>query len=301
MSALLGVLGVSVAWMRDVIEHFDLRPLGNVDGNEIAEIFHSWGVRRGEAYRDYLGRFIDTWETGASTWTFAELATNRPGHTLHLTATNVSRGVLTVFDVSRTPHMRVLDAVHASGAIPGFFTPWISQEGEVFCDGAVIEYFPWSCVPNQHETLVVVCEEFGIHDRPWIYTHAIQSFAEYIQRVMRITTQKRKQGTPPRYWIALNVYDIDMIDFMLTREERMGLFQRGATAAARWLAYRTQRLTDSAGGTAQSPPSCAHPCMGSSDHPSQAQMSGNPGYQTPPRPVFPSRGSHNASRRRWSL
>ncbi len=328
LNAYIGALGASTAWIRDVVAHFDMRPIGAIDGNEVAELFQSWGVRRGEAYRDYVGRFLETWEPSASSWTFAEFAVARPGVGLHFIGTNISRGTQVVFDVEHTPSVRILDAIQASGAIPGFFTPWTSPEGDMICDGAIIEYYPWMCVPIQTETLVIDCEDFGIHGRE-VRMEPVNTFGEYMRRVIHIATQKRHIGVSPRYWIALNMRDVSMLDFTLTKEMRLALFESGARAASGWLAFRSTAAsagctaasagctaasagctaasagsTAASAGTPQNPPVCEGPCKESSDHPSPTRKLDNPEYQSPPQPAFPSRGSHTPSirsARRWSL
>lgn len=256
LGALFGALGVSPAWIRDVAEHFDMATTVEISDDPVVSFTQRWGVANSEFTRDFIGRFVNTWEPGASTWTFADLHRERRMD-LHIIATNVTQGTQAVFDTALTPNMRILDAIMASCAVPLFFTPWVGPNGDVYTDGAVIEYYPWRCVEDKDNTLVIVCEEQGIHGR---VTAAIEpaptTVSEFVERLLRIARRGglRTQGTPPRNWIALNNHEIGILEIHMTRENRLAIFRGGVSAAAGWLAFRAQRIIDSPGESHESHP-----------------------------------------------
>lgn len=328
--AYAGALGVSGTWLRHVAELFDLRPLGTLHEEELMAFPQTWGIRDAGVLQTYLGRFFDTWEPQASTWTFADLKRERPHTNLFITATNLTRGTQTVFSCDTTPTMRILEAVQVSGSVPFFYTPWTSPSGDIFCDGGIIEYFPWACVRQPDDTLVIVCEEGGIDGR---HEHTLGkkplvTVFDYIERVVHVTVNVKRRCAVPRYWIALNNDEITTLEFNMTKEQRLGLFYGGMKAATAWAAFRLQMITaDMSGitsdssegtpvlrtcitsglpeGTAQSPPPCGGPCRAPCCHPPSAESAwGSPECRIPPSSGAPSRDSHTPSRRsvrRWSL
>lgn len=306
LGALFCALGVSPAWIRDVAEHFDMATIIDIADDPVESFTNEWGVAKSKFTRDIIGRFVDTWEPGASTWTFADLRRER-GSSLHVIATNVTQGTQAVFDATLTPDMRIMDAVMASCAIPLFFTSWTGSNGDVYTDGAVIEYYPWRCVEDKDNTLVIVCEEQGIHGRVMAETRTAPiTVSEFVERILRIARRggMPTQGTPPRNWIALNNHEVGPLEIHMSRENRMALFRGGERAAAGWLAFRAQRITDSAGGTDGNHLPCEDRNTSSSDHPSPDRTLDSHQSQNPQPPVRSSPGSHTGERlisRRWSV
>lgn len=197
-----------------------------------------------------------------------------------------------------------MDALRASMAIPLFFTPSWLPSGDCLCDGGVLEYFPWTCIPNKQETLVVLNDDYLVPGRPTIPHTASppQTLSAYVAQIMYTFRQKSISVATPRFWIALND-TTSFLDFNIPLERRLALFEEGRTAAARWLAFRTLR-TSAAAGTAGIHPSSAAQNTSDADPPSQNRMSGSHPAHSPPRPTCPSRGLSPAARRparRWSL
>jgi predicted acylesterase/phospholipase RssA len=294
--AFLGALGVSPAWLSDCVENFNMSALGEISEELVTDYMNTWGVNTGESGMVLFGRFIDTWEAGASAWSFADLAAARPGIALGITATNVSRGKLVLFSAETTPDMRIMDAIHASCAIPLYFTPWVG-EGDVFCDGAVMEQYPWSCVADKKLALVVVCSETAISGRERDRAD-MRDLRDYAARLVQIVRQK--QVAAPLFWIAVNNKTVSVVDFDLDREGRMSLFGDGQRAAEGWLRFR--QIAGSV-RTAGTPPQNEGHCTLSSSHHAGSRMSGT----HPPRKAGDSCPSHHPDTgaplrsRRWSL
>ena len=316
IAAYAGALGVSATWLRHLAEVFDLRPLGAIYEEELMAFPQSWGIRDAGVLQTYLGRFFDTWEPRASSWTFADLKRERPNVNLTITGTNLTRGTQVIFNYETTPAMRILEAVQISGSVPLFYTPWLSPSGDVYCDGGIIEYFPWTCVRKPDETLVIVCEEAGIDGRheQTLSKKPIKTVFDYVDRVIHVSVNVKRRCAVPKFWIALNNDEITTLEFNMTKEQRLGLFYGGMKAATSWVAFRSRMITaDVSAGftsavplrTAQSPPRCEGPCREPCYHrPSAESELGSPECRSPPSSEAPSRGLHTPSRRtvrRWSL
>lgn len=307
LCALAGALGVSAAWLRDLVGHLDLRPMGHFDGEPLDTLYESWGITRGTLLFDMLERFFETWEPGISRWSFADFARARPGVRLGITATNVSRGQLTLFSSETTPTLRIMDAIRASAAIPMYFTPWRAENGDLFCDGALIEEYPWSSIMDREGTLVIICSRSSIKTE----IPALNGLMDYFTQLMRIgRRQLHKDLTEeyPRYWIAVNNQTVSVLDYELDAAGRMELFQEGVVAGQRWMAFRSRAgaptpAPAAPSGTAGTPPPFADPDSAGRDHDGGSRRLDS----HPPRTAdetCPSRRPDTGARhrdRRWSL
>jgi predicted acylesterase/phospholipase RssA len=304
LCALLGALGVSAAWLRDCVEALDLRLLGGVEEEMVADYFQTWGVNSGRGWIAYVGRVLETWEPGVATWTFADLAAARPGVRFCVIATNLTRGCLDVFSATTTPDVRLLDALRASCAVPFFYTPWISASGEVFCDGAVVEQFPWKGIGDKAGTLVVVCSDTALGRRP--VTGPIAGITDYVGRIYQAARRRCGEDvTPVRNWIAVNNRTVGVLDFGLDAAGRRALFEEGLRAGRGWLTFRRQNhRPEPSERSSCSPPECGDPgsdgtspCEGnrtSGSHPLH-MVGGDPCPSLRPDTGTPRAG------RRWSL
>jgi predicted acylesterase/phospholipase RssA len=300
--AFFAALGVGTRWIRDCIAILDLQLVGKASEELVLDYMNTWGVNSGEALIQFLGRFADTWEPGSSSWTFADLARERPGTNLHIIATNISRGCQAIFNATNTPTIRVLDAVRASSGIPLFFTPWRSPEGEIFCDGAIIETYPWLCVKNKDDTLVLInsdkdIKQFRGTDMPW---PPPTSLPEYLTRIFYTLRRGHVTSlTSPKHWIAVNNRDVSIFDFGVTLEQRTRLFAEGEMAGRGWIAFMRVRCA----ATTRNPHVCAHPNTCASDHSEPDKKSDNhqSGIRSPPPHLSRDSQTRRSRDRRWSL
>lgn len=238
--ALFGAIGVSSTWLREVSLIFDARLIGVIREDYVCDFTKVWGVSSTEGLGDIIGKFIETWEPGSASWTFADFAAVAPGVGLHISATNLTRGTSVLFDVSNSPTMKIIDAICASSTIPFFFTPWVHPGGDIYCDGGVMEHYPWAQVPNKSDTLVIVCADKDIGGRV-SPPRQITSLLEYFSRIVSLA-QHPSDSTVPRFWIAVNNRTINGFDFHITKGEILAAFEEGIRTAKGWMAYRASRL-----------------------------------------------------------
>lgn len=302
LTALLGVIGASSAWLRDAVEHYNTQPLGAPDAALLTNYLETWGVNSGSMLIEYMGKFIDTWEPGLSSWTFADLATKYPDQTLTIIATNITRGGQAVFNAAKTPGMRIMDALRASMSIPLFFTPWVDSSGELYCDGAVCEYFPWKCIPNQAKTLVVVIDDTSIAGRDLSIKKPITTFVDYFTQLYTVAYNAHNRWVP-RNWIAINTENITGLDFSISRGDRLHLYAAGVAAATGWLEFRRKVSAAGTGGVHQE---SAHLNTSAHSHPSQTAQSDTPLRETCKAPTSLHPCPHlscqvRPAARRWSL
>lgn len=251
LCALLGALGVSVGWMRDCVAAMEMRLLGGVEAEMVSDYFQMWGVNSGRLWIEYIGRVLDTWEPGISAWTFADLARRMPaGSRYCVIATNLTAARLDVFSVETTPTVLLLDALRASCAVPLFYTPWRSESGDVYCDGAVMEQFPWGPITDKAGTLVVVCSDTALGRQP--VTGPITGVTDYVARIIQAARRRTlgssvggdQRSVTVRNWIAVNNRTVGVLDFGLDEAGRVGLFEEGLRAGQGWVSFRQSRLTE---------------------------------------------------------
>jgi predicted acylesterase/phospholipase RssA len=297
--ALIGALGGTAAWIEDIIRHFDMSRFAIIDDELVLNFMSHFGVNSGGNMIEFMQRIINTWEPGCSEWTFADFAAKRPGITLTMIATNLTDGNIAVFNARNTPTMRLFDAMRASCAIPFYFTPWKAADGILYCDGAVLEVYPWNCVTDKANTLVVACSDNDIGGRMG-KRHEITSLGDYMSCLYRLIT-KHKSVRAPKHWIAVNNRSFGSMDFHMTEEERFSLFQEGVAAAAGWNRFRKKVLSSERHGSHR--PSLALR-ISSSGHPSPDKTLGNHQSCIPEQPPYPAQDSRTGDSprvRRWSL
>lgn len=297
-TAIIGAIGASSAWIQEMVRLFDMTSFGGVDEELLLDFQNTFGVNSGKTLKEIMSRFVDTWEPGASRWTFRDLEKHRPGVSLHITATNLTRGRHHVFNLQNNPDLCIMEALHASSAIPFYFTPWRDHLGAVFCDGGLIETYPWECVADKSNTLVVVCSDIDVCGRP--ERRPITAFGDYISALGNIIT-KNKTVVAPRHWIAVNNTSVGFLDFELSEEGRLAFFAEGVAAATAWDAFRRKALSRETHGNRR--PSEDLDTL-SSSHLTPGKTSDSPQFHSPLSPpcrVPDSRSGERRSGRRWSL
>lgn len=297
IAAICGILGGSPAWLREGTRIFDLRKATAIQDDMVLNIDNTLGVADPSKLLEILGRMANTWAPGFSAWSFRDLKTAYPTASLHIIATNWTTGVLTTFDYDTTPGIRVLDAVHASIAVPPYFTPYQNPATkEIFTDGAVLESFPWSSIPDEkkRETLVVSCSDINQRGRA---AHPA-TFLEFIGRVIHLAHKRTPASFNPTNLIVINAKTVESMDFKVSQEQRLALFEEGGAACRTF-------IEASHSGIAGSHPPSVDPCTPAAlllRRPERTEDSH--GYHSPLRIPGQSRDSQTVRRscgRRWSL
>jgi NTE family protein len=70
---------------------------------------------------------------------------------IHITATNMVKGNLTVFDANT----KTIDAILASSAFPGVISPY-EINGELYSDGGILNHFPTELLQDKCDFLIGV-------------------------------------------------------------------------------------------------------------------------------------------------
>jgi len=236
LAAYIGAMGVTPSWIRELVEIINFKHCARVDAENLLNYAGVWGLNNGDVLVEYIGRIAETWMIGSAKWTFADLHKST-GKNLHITATNISRCCIAEFSFDKTPNMLIMDALRASCAIPGFFTPWRDlQSGDIYCDGGVCEFFPWRLIPNKEKTLVISVKYSGLAVQR--HPKKIDSVSDYFKAVYD-TVNVNIFPPPPKHWIALRQKQFASFDFSMDSTDKRALFDMGFSGGIGWLKWRT--------------------------------------------------------------
>jgi predicted acylesterase/phospholipase RssA len=304
--AVCGILQVTPVWLRDCIDVFDMSAATAIHEEMVADVDINFGVVSPEPLIQLLGRLADTWVPGFSSWTFKELHEHNPTLSLHIIASNITKMEITMFNYEKTPNIRVLDAVRASIAIPGFFTPWF-HEGNIYSDGGIIEHTVWDSIPSSLKpSTLVVLSNTSIASTP----PAITNFIDFVGRIMVLSRKKILEfHNPPQLLLPITATSVESSDFRITAEQRLRLFEEGQQAFEKWFntpVNRSSQLLSQLliGETVGTPVQSSDPRILSVSHPYPNRTSDTQESHSPLRVPFLSRDLQTGwsqSSRRWSL
>jgi NTE family protein len=171
------VLGIGT----DVLEHYFKtifrEGLNKTDISNILYIHKKLGI---DDNTNLMQLIIDK----AENVTFLEIA-KRTGKNLVICATHISTMTPTYFSMESTPHVRVIDALRASMAVPMIFTP-VQIGDDYYVDGCVTEGIPISKIlqkVKKENILVMNLENSSTKLKPFDFenTNLLEYFGRIIQ------------------------------------------------------------------------------------------------------------------------
>jgi predicted acylesterase/phospholipase RssA len=150
--------------------------------------------------------------------TFAEL-----DKTLHISAFCLNTGRTEYFNKMNSPHMKVLDAVCMSMAIPLIFSS-CTHNGHTYVDGGTHETLPVEPFLGKkpHE---VVCIKLGDSEH---YIEEIDSHVSFVESLLRASLSNRQEHvTENMHLIKVDVGDINVFDFSMLHDTKLKLYCLG--------------------------------------------------------------------------
>ena len=116
----------------------------NMSLNKILDLsifnLDQWGLDSGKITRLFVQTLIFG-KTKLFDPTFSELFASN-GKTVQIVTTNLSKKIEVCFSHTKTPHIKVCDAVLASMSLPFLFKP-VTIQGDLYTDGSVINNYPF--------------------------------------------------------------------------------------------------------------------------------------------------------------
>lgn len=160
---------------------------------------------------------------------------NATGKTLHLYTIELSSFELTELSHITFPNMRVVEAVHASSALPILFQP-LQYEGRYYTDGGIMMNYPLcKCADKDPETVLGVK---NVYSGANANVHSVQGIFEYLSYIMNMVIDKiQSQPTMcPKHELLVDTGFIDYSSILRlanSPDERKALIERGASGIKR--------------------------------------------------------------------
>jgi len=154
------------------------------------------------------------------------------GKTIYIYAVKLSTFDIVEFSHKTHPDMKVLDAVHASSALPILFKP-AEYNGELYTDGGFLINYPLAKCTDDPATILAVQ---NIYNESNTNINQVNGLFEYLSYLLNMVTSKNQciPTVKPGYEILLNTGFIDYTSiFKLANspEEREALIKKGAEDA----------------------------------------------------------------------
>lgn len=151
--------------------------------------------------------------------TFEEL-----GMKIYVSAFCLNTSETVYFSKDSHPHMKVIDAVCMSMAVPFIFACG-NYDGYTYIDGGTKEDYPLTPFMDKkpHE---ITCMKIRI-DR--MYREKIESPKQFVELLVRSALSNRIGYTLPIHTIEINVNDTNVFDFNMNYEDKIRLFNLGFT------------------------------------------------------------------------
>jgi predicted acylesterase/phospholipase RssA len=193
----------------------------------VYEYYFNKGIFGNEIFVELLGPLLrgKDLETGC---TLQELfnATNK---TLHLYTIELSTFTLTEITHTAFPNMKVIEAVHASAALPILFQP-LKYEGLYYTDGGIMLNYPLCKCTSDPDTVLGIR---NIYSGSNANVHSVQGIFEYLSYIMNMVIDKI-QGQSTREIKHELLIETGFIDYSSilrlanSAEERKALIEKGA-------------------------------------------------------------------------
>lgn len=114
--------------------------------------------------------------------TFLELF-NFTGKSLRIVSYNVTKHSQHVFSETHSPDVLVADAIRYSCALPIIFEPQMSEDGEIFLDGGLINNLPVDVVKDDCDKILAISTESSTP-----FSNSKLSFADIVQIIISVPT-----------------------------------------------------------------------------------------------------------------
>lgn len=184
---------------------------------DVWNIIRHWGYCEGKAFEEWFKGCLDDLKS-CENITFDGLKAVY-GKELHITATNLSKGCLEVFNYKTTPCMPIWLAVRASMAIPIFFRP-VSWRGAILVDGGVLRnYYDLPGDGGELGIRLVNDDDYRKEKRKEIKS-VFGLMNALIATMMHSSEQQHISKSLWKNTISVNTKDIQATDFDLSDKQK---------------------------------------------------------------------------------
>jgi NTE family protein len=235
--AFMVAAGLEMHTIEILVHDIDFSIVRNITPDAFLEFPETYGIDNGLNLTKFLESVMRVALKLDTHLTFSGLkALNLSKIAFRCWATDLNTCSIREFSFSKTPNVKIIDALRASMALPLYFTPVNDIiTGHLLSDGALLGNLPI------HHLTKEECEEtLGItfsNKHPG-EEHKIQDIFGFIGEVFNSLVQSRNEAVL-RNWgrriIEIPVGEFSSLNFEASREERLGLFKAGYNSCNKWL------------------------------------------------------------------
>jgi predicted acylesterase/phospholipase RssA len=226
--AIMMVLEYTWEELDDYIIKRPWQTVWNFNVLRIYEYYVNKGIFGPELFVELLGPLLRGKDFSVDT-TLLELH-NVTGKTVHLYSIELSSFTLKELSHITYPNMKIVDAVHASAALPILFQP-LKYEGSYYTDGGIMLNYPLCmCDDKDPETVLGIK---NVYSGSNANVHSVQGIFEYLSYILNMVIEKI-QTRPTRTIKYELLIDTDFIDYSSiirlsnSPEDRKALIDKGA-------------------------------------------------------------------------
>jgi predicted acylesterase/phospholipase RssA len=157
-------------------------------------------------------------------------------------ATDLNTRSIREFSLEKTPNVRIIDALHASMAIPLYFTPVPDPEtGHLLSDGGIQGSLP---IHHLTDSECEECLAIGFcRDKPFPEGGEIPSdLMSFMGSIFSCLTHSRNEDVISKWKhkiMRIPVDDVQSWNFEISRDERLSLVKKGKASMLRWLQLKS--------------------------------------------------------------
>ncbi len=157
-------------------------------------------------------------------------------------ATDLNTRTIREFSLEKTPNIRVIDALHASMAIPLYFTPVPDPEtGHLLSDGGIQGSLP---IHHLSESECDECLAIGFsRDKPFPLEGEIpDDLMSFMGSIFDCLIHSRNESVIRKWSHKIMRIPVDTIqswNFEISREERLSLVEQGRNSMNKWLKVKS--------------------------------------------------------------
>jgi len=141
-----------------------------------------------------------------------------------ITASNIHKNELTIFDYINTPNIKIVDAIKISCCVPFFFIP-MKYNGELYVDGGLINNFPIKLLNDDLPNVI------GIKIlRENVIKQDIENILDYSQNILNILLLNRTDSSTyeeHKGVYIIKVPDNNLLNFHITTDQINDLIKLG--------------------------------------------------------------------------
>jgi predicted acylesterase/phospholipase RssA len=228
LMAFIYTIGYTLEEIFNITKLLDFSTVQNIDEDILLNGFLNFGIDNGKNLEKFIESLLKHKGYNREL-TFQQLY-NIKKVILKFYAVDLNEGLLKEFSVNTTPNISILFALRASMSIPGYFTPLQDPEtNHYYVDGALLNNYPITLVDDKN----VLGLAFDYTARPIEKIECIQS---YFYQLIVCLYDKLEQI--PLQYKEKTIYikcDISIINFFLSREERIEIMLSGRKAVIQYL------------------------------------------------------------------